>query len=181
MPFKVHFYVALFLLNSCTILSAFGSQARNNLVPNSNHNNNNNNNNNHHHRNNSNVSSSSGHSTNNNNNSSNYNNNVAVARSNSDVMDAGILQNHSNDDFVYTHLVTQEQQDTAPTVVESIKMTKESGRKNSTENEKGNFYIYILYQSYTVYNNNNNNTLPHAAVVGCGVLYLKILIKIVEH
>lgn len=114
MPLKVHFYVALFLLNSYTILSTFGSQARNNLVPNKNSNSENNSNN------------------------SNNNNSATVARRNSDVMDTGIMPNHSNNDFVFSHQAIKEQQDTAFMAVASIKMTKEFGQKNSTETERGN-------------------------------------------
>lgn len=114
MPFKVHFYVALFLLNSYTILSTFGSQARNNLVPNKN--------------------SNSEYNSNN----SNNNNSATVARRNSDVMDTGIMPNHSNNDFMFSHQAIKEQQDTAFMAVASIKMTKEFGQKNSTETERGN-------------------------------------------
>lgn len=110
MPFKVHFYVALFLLNSYTISSTFGNQAKHNLTPNETEHNSYNNGDN--------------------------NNSGTVARSNSDVMETG--PNQSNNDFVYSHQAIEEQQDTAPVAVASIKMTKEFGHKNSTENKRGN-------------------------------------------
>lgn len=113
MLFKVHFYVALFLLNSYTVSSTFGTRAKNNLTPNETEHNSNNNGNN--------------------------NNSGTVARSNSDVMETG--PNHSNNDSsnVYAHQAIEGQQDTAFIAVASIKMTKEFGHKNFIENKRGNF------------------------------------------
>lgn len=110
--------------------STFGSQARNNLIPNKN-------------------SSSENNSNNNNNN----NNSAPVARGHSDVMGTATMPNHSNDDSVYSHRAIKEQQDTAFMAAASIERTKESEQKNSTENERGNLHyiLFLLHPHSTVF------------------------------
>lgn len=130
MPFKVHFYVALFLLNGYTILSTFGTQTRNNLISYKNS-----------------DSKNTSHSNNNNNNGHNNNSGTAVAHSNNYAMDtAAIMPNHSYNDFMYSHQTINEQQ------AASIKLTNEFEQNNSTENERGNFhfctkhtYVYVIH------------------------------------
>lgn len=111
MPFTVHFYVALFLLNSYTALSTWGNQANNNIV----------------------------NKNNNSENSSNHNNEGLVeASSNSDVMDTDFVPFHSNNEFVYSRQAIKGQRGTASMVIASIKMTKELQQKKSAANEIGN-------------------------------------------
>lgn len=132
MPFKVHFYVALFLLNSYTMFSTFGSQARNNLTPNKNSSTENN----------SNINSTG-------------NNSAAVARSHSDVMGTAIMPIHSNSDSVYPRQTIKTQQDTAAlaaaAAVASIERSKEFEQRNSTENERGNSHS-ILFLQHSLFN-----------------------------